>query len=74
MNEFYLKDDFIKLGQVLKASGLCETGVDAKYSVTDGKVKVNGEIELQRGKKIVPGDLIEYNGKQLIIKKKEDRA
>ena len=74
MNEFYLKDDFIKLGQVLKASGLCVTGVDAKYSVTDGKVKVNGEIELQRGKKIVPGDLIEYNGKQLIIKKKEDRV
>ena len=69
--EFYIKDDFIKLGQVLKAAGLCGSGVDAKYDIMDGKVKVNGNTELQRGKKIVAGDVIEYKGNSLVIKKKE---
>jgi len=69
--EFYLKDEFIKLGQVLKASGLWESGVDAKYDIINGEVKVNGETEFQRGKKIYPGDVIEYHGSSLVIKKKE---
>lgn len=69
--EFYLKDEFIKLGQVLKAWGLCESGVDAKYDIINGDVKVNGNTELQRGKKIVAGDVIEYKGNSLVIKKKE---
>ena len=69
--EFYLKDEFIKLGQVLKAAGLCESGVDAKYDIINGEVKVNGNVELQRGKKIVAGDVIEYRGNSLVIKKKE---
>ena len=69
--EFYIRDEFIKLGQVLKAAGLCESGVEAKYDIINGEVKVNGEKELQRGKKIVAGDVIEYKGKSLVIKKKE---
>lgn len=69
--EFYIRDEFIKLGQVLKAAGLCESGVEAKYDIINGEVKVNGETELQRGKKIVAGDVIEYKGKSLVIKKKE---
>ena len=69
--EFYIRDEFIKLGQVLKAAGLCESGVEAKYDIVNGEVKVNGETELQRGKKIVSGDVIEYKGNSLVIKKKE---
>ena len=69
--EFYIKDDFIKLGQVLKAAGLCESGVEAKYDIFNGEVKVNGNTEIQRGKKIVAGDVIEYKGNSLIIKQKE---
>ena len=69
--EFYIRDEFIKLGQVLKAAGLCESGVEAKYDIVNGEVKVNGETELQRGKKIFPGDVIEYKGNSLVIKKKE---
>ncbi|MCR4792207.1 MAG: RNA-binding S4 domain-containing protein [Lachnospiraceae bacterium] len=69
--EFYIRDEFIKLGQVLKASGLCESGVEAKYDIVNGEVKVNGNVELQRGKKIVAGDVIEYKGNSLVIKKKE---
>ncbi|MCM1188678.1 MAG: RNA-binding S4 domain-containing protein [bacterium] len=56
----YLRDDFIKLGQALKAAGFAESGVEAKYAVQDGKVKVNGKVETQRGKKLVAGDLVEY--------------
>ncbi|MCM1045389.1 MAG: RNA-binding S4 domain-containing protein [Candidatus Gastranaerophilales bacterium] len=63
-----LRDDFIKLGQVLKAAGLSESGVDAKFAIQDGLVKVNGRVELQRGKKIVSGDVVEYDGNTVHIK------
>lgn len=43
-------DEFIKLGQALKKAGLVESGVDAKFFIQDGQVKLNGETELQRGK------------------------
>lgn len=62
-----LRDDYIKLGQALKASGLVESGVDAKFVIKDGLVKVNGNIEMQRGKKLVAGDVIEFEGKQIKI-------
>ena len=53
-------DEFIKLGQALKKAGLVESGVDAKFVIQDGLVKVNGETELQRGKKIHDGDCLLY--------------
>ena len=62
-----LREDYIKLGQALKAAGLVETGVDAKFVVQDGLVKVNGQIEKQRGKKLVAGDLVEFDGQQIKI-------
>ena len=49
--EIKLRDEFIKLGQALKAAGLVESGVDAKFAIQDGLVKVNGAVEMQRGKK-----------------------
>lgn len=64
-----LRDEYIKLGQAIKAAGLVESGVDAKFAVQDGLVKVNGEIELQRGKKLVDGDVVEFNGEQIKIVK-----
>ena len=67
MQTFKIKDDFIKLGQALKAAGLVESGVDAKFAVQDGLVKVNGQVETQRGKKIVPGDVITFQGQTLKI-------
>ena len=67
MRTFRIKDDYIKLGQALKAAGLAESGVDAKYAVQDGLVKVNGEVERARGKKLVPGDVVEYDGETLKI-------
>ena len=67
--EFYLKDDFIKLGQLLKAANLVENGADAKFEIQDGKVFVNGEVEFQRGKKIYKDDIVKYNGKEIVVKK-----
>ena len=62
-----LKDDHIKLGQALKAAGLCESGVDAKYAIEDGLVKVNGNVEYQRGKKLRDGDEVTFQGETIRI-------
>lgn len=62
-----IRDDFIKLGQALKLAGLVDSGVDAKIEIQEGFVKVNGEVELQRGKKIRPGDMIEFDGQQFKV-------
>lgn len=67
MHQIKLREEYIKLGQALKAAGLADTGVDAKNEVLDGKVKVNGAVELQRGKKLHDGDMVEYNGEQIQI-------
>lgn len=67
METIKIKDDFIKLGQALKLAGLAGSGVDAKIEIQEGFVKVNGEVEVQRGKKIHPGDVIEYNGQQIKV-------
>ncbi len=71
MNEFFIKDDFIKLGQLLKAAGLCSNGADAKYDIVNGLVKVNDSVEIQRGRKIKEGDVIEYKGNKLTVRKKD---
>lgn len=62
-----LKDEFIKLGQALKASGLCQSGVDAKFEILSGSVAVNGEKEIRRGRKLYDGDFVEYKGNQIRI-------
>ena len=60
MESIHLKDEFIKLGQALKLAGLVGSGVDAKFVIQDGLVKVNGEVCTMRGKKMRPGDIAEY--------------
>jgi len=69
METIKLRDEYIKLGQALKAAGVVQTGVDAKFVIQDGLVKVNGKVEIQRGKKLVDGDLVEYNGESIKIEK-----
>ena len=64
-----LRDDYIKLGQALKASGLAESGADAKYAIEEGLVSVNGETAYQRWKKLVDGDTISYRGQVVKIEK-----
>lgn len=67
MDTISLRDDYIKLGQALKLAGLVDSGVDAKFVIQDGLVKVNGQTELQRGKKLYNGDIFEFKGIQVKV-------
>lgn len=69
MEVIKLRDEFIKLGQALKAANLVDSGVDAKFVIQDGLVKVNGKPETQRGKKLYEGDEIEYQNQHIKIEK-----
>ena len=62
-----LREDYIKLGQALKAAGLVESGVDAKFVINEGLVKVNGSVEIQRGKKLYSGDIVEFDNNTIKI-------
>ena len=69
MEIIQLRDEYIKLGQALKAAGLVSSGVDAKMVIQDGLVKVNGQVELQRGKKLYENDIVEFEEQQIKIVK-----
>ena len=69
MQEIKLRDEYIKLGQALKAAGVVDSGVTAKLLILDEKVKVNGEVEVQRGKKLYDGDVVEPLGETIKIVK-----
>ena len=62
-----IKDEFIKLGQALKLAGEADTGVDAKYLIEDGMIKVNGEVETRRGRKRYNGDVIFVNNTEITV-------
>lgn len=64
-----LKDDYIKLGQALKAANLIENGSMAKSVIQDGLVTVNGKTELQRGKKLHDGDIVSFDNETIKIEK-----
>ena len=63
------QDEFIKLGQALKKANLVSSGVEAKIVIQDGQVTVNGETELQRGKKLHDGDVFSYDGETVKVVK-----
>ena len=67
METIKLRDEYIKLGQALKAAGLVGSGVDAKIVIQNGHVEVNGNTETQRGKKLYDGDVVTYNGSTVKI-------
>ena len=63
------QDEFINLGQALKNADLVSSGVEAKIVFQDGQVTVNGETELQRGKKLHDGDVFSYDGETVKVVK-----
>lgn len=69
MHTIILRDEFIKLGQALKAAGLVDSGVTAKVVIQDGLVSVNREICTQRGKKLYDGDIVLFDGEEIKIQK-----
>ena len=67
MEAVVISDDYIKLGQLLKLANMVSSGVEAKIVIQNGEVKVNGEIDTRRGKKIYPNDVVEYKGQQVTV-------
>lgn len=64
-----INTEFIKLDQLLKWANFTGSGVEAKMFILEGYVKVNDEIETRRGKKIYPGDIVEFNGEKITVEK-----
>ena len=71
MEKITIRDEFIKLGQAMKLAGLIDSGVEAKEVIQGGQVQVNGETDLRRGRKLVPGDTFTYNGKTVQVTGKQ---
>lgn len=67
METIELREEYIKLGQALKAAGMVGSGVEAKVVIQDGLVKVNGVVEYQRGKKLYAGAVVEFDGQSVKI-------
>ena len=64
-----LREDFIKLGQALKAAGFVDSGVEAKEVIQEGLVLVNGEVDTRRGRKLYEGDVVSFENQTIEIKK-----
>ena len=64
-----LRDEFIKLGQALKAASFVESGVEAKDVIQEGLVTVNGEVDTRRGRKLYDGDIVNFDGDEIKIEK-----
>ena len=62
-----LREEYIKLGQALKAAGLVESGVEAKEVIQEGLVMVNGEVDTRRGRKLYAGDQVVFDGEEIKI-------
>lgn len=59
-----VRDDVIRLGQFLKLANLVDSGADAKAIIAQGEVRVDGEVELRRGRQLRAGDIVEYAGRR----------
>ena len=72
MKKISINTEYIKLDQLLKHANAVEGGGSAKNVILDGLVKVNGEVVLQRGKKLREGDIIEFNDEKYLIQRYGD--
>lgn len=72
MKKISINTEYIKLDQLLKFTNAVEGGGMAKNVILDGLVKVNGEVVLQRGKKLREGDIIEFNEEKYLIQRYGD--
>lgn len=67
MESVEIRTEYIKLEQLLKLAGIVGSGADAKALIISGEVKVNDNVELQRGKKLRPGDYVQFEGKKYLV-------
>ena len=64
---FKLRNEYIELCQLLKLENLAQSGGEAKFFISEGLVRVNGEVELRKRKKIFAGDTVEFEGAQIEV-------
>jgi S4 domain protein YaaA len=62
-----ITSEYIKLDQLLKYAEVTSSGGESKLMIQNGEIKVNGEVETRRGKKIFPGDTVEVSGEKIEI-------
>ena len=67
MTTIPITTEFIKLQDLLKLADLVSTGGEAKLRILDGEVKVNGEVCMQRGKKLRPGDIVTFENREFTV-------
>ncbi len=67
METIEIRTEYIKLDSLLKFAGLTGTGGEAKTVISEEMVKVNGEVCTVKGKKIYPGDTVEFAGTVLNV-------
>ncbi|MCI8567534.1 MAG: RNA-binding S4 domain-containing protein [Lachnospiraceae bacterium] len=67
MKTVKLREEYIKLGQAMKAAGLVDCGVEAKIAIQSGQVSVNGETDERRGRKLYAGDTFTFRGETVSI-------
>ena len=67
VREVAIRDDGIRLGQLLKLADVVDTGADVKTVLAAGAVRVNGEPETRRGRQLIRGDRVEVNGQSLLV-------
>ena len=67
MEKIVINEEYIRLDNLMKFAGMCDTGGRAKYLIQNGEVKLNGEVCTMRGKKLRNKDIVEYNGKKVEI-------
>ena len=68
MKDIVIHTPYIKLDQLLKLADVCQSGGEAKEVIQNGRVTVNGETELRRGRKIKDGDLVSYGNKKITVR------
>jgi ribosome-associated protein len=64
---FTLTTEYIELYKLLKLEGLVSSGAEAKMLIADGHVRVNNETELRKRKKIIIGDIIEFDAQTISV-------
>lgn len=67
MESIRINEEYIRLDNLMKFAGMCNSGGRAKFLIQGGEVKLNGEVCTMRGKKIRPGDKVEYDGRTVEV-------
>jgi ribosome-associated protein len=69
MDDFKLEGkEFIELDNLLKVMGLCDSGGSAKTAIAEGRVTVDGHVELRRRRKLRTGQVVEFDGPTVVVK------